>query len=110
MSDYIDKLTHSADEGPHQTGAVNFLGIPIVQAMAVPARYSTPEEADADEAAYIASLKSGAVVELPMTWWDSETCAPEPLHERDFALLEAAGIDPTDWEIFVIEEQLNRGA
>jgi hypothetical protein len=110
MSDYIDRLTHSADEVTRQTGAVNFLGIPMVRAMAVGARYDSPEQAEADEAVLIASFKPGAGVELPITWWDEFTGAPEPLRDRDYALLEAAGIDPNDWEIDVIEEQLNRGA
>lgn len=107
--DYIDKLTHSADEDPRQVSAVNFLGIPMARAMAVGARFATPEEAEDDEAKLIESYKTRGI-ELPIVWWDQESGAPEPLRDRDYALLEAAGIDPTDWEIDVIEEQLNRGA
>ena len=108
MPDYIDRLTTSQDEDtPQGASAVNFMGIPMVRAMAVAERAASPEEAEQSEAALIESYKTGGI-ELPITWWDQETGAPEPLRDRDFALLEAAGIDPTDWEIDVIEEQLNR--
>jgi hypothetical protein len=109
MTDYIDKLTTGQDDETPQASSVNFMGIPIVRAMAVGARYDSPEQAEAEEAALNESYKSIGI-ELPITWWDAETGAPEPLRDRDYALLEAAGIDPTDWEIDVIEEQLNRGA
>jgi hypothetical protein len=107
MTDFIDRLTTGQDEETPQASAVNFLGIPMVRAMAVAERAASPEEMEASEAALIAAYKSGGV-ELPLVWWDSETGAPEPLRDRDYALLEAAGIDPTLWEIDVLEEQLNR--
>lgn len=109
MTDYIDKLTHSEQEDTRQAAGLNFLGIPMVRAMAVGARYATPEEAEDSEAALIETYKTGGV-ELPITWWDQETGAPEPLRARDYVLLEAAGITPEEWQILIIEEQLNRGA
>jgi len=109
MRDYIDRLTTSENETMHQAASLNFLGIPMVRAMAVAGRAASPEEMEASEAALIASYKTGAV-ELPITWWDQETGAPEPLRDGDFALLEAAGITPEEWMICVIEEQLERGA
>jgi hypothetical protein len=105
--DFIDKLTTGQDEETSQSSARNFMGIPEVRAMAVSARFTSSKQAEDEEALLIESYKSGGI-ELPITWWDSETGAPEPLRERDYALLDAAGIDPTDWEIDVIEEQLNR--
>lgn len=108
MTDYIDKLTHSEQEDARQTATLNFMGIPMLRAMAVGERAASSEEMEANEAEWIASLNSSG--ELPLTWWDSDTGAPEPLRARDYALLEAAGIDPTEWQILIIEEHLERGA
>jgi hypothetical protein len=100
--DFLDKLTHSEPEGVREVGTVNKLGIRRVNAMAVPVRATSPEEMEATE---IATLTAPM---FPIPFWDCDGDEPklEPLMTGDFAALAEAGITPDEWEILVIEDQL----
>jgi hypothetical protein len=100
--DYIDKLLHSEPQTAQRVGSMNVLGIRSLSVMAVPERAALGE-IEEREAAILSGL------ELPLPFWD-ENGLLEPLNTFDFATLAAAGIDPTDFEIAVIEDRLERNA
>jgi hypothetical protein len=99
--DYIDALLHSESEAPHQVIDVNVLGLLRRRSMVVHERAVSSEEIEGREAAMLAAT------ELPIPFWD-EDHALEPLNTFDYAVLQAAGVTPTEFEIAVLEEQLER--
>ena len=104
MTDYIDKLTHSDPDVVRDAGTVNKLGIRRVNVMAVPARAASSEEIEAYEVAALTTYQ------YPTPFWDCDSDKPtlEPLMTADYAMLNDAGISPEEWEIAVLEDQLER--
>jgi hypothetical protein len=105
MTDYIDRLVHSEPEGVREVGTINKLGVHKINAMAIPTRAVSAEYIEDREATYF------ALPEYPIPFWDLDDAggpALEPLMTGDYALLKSAGISPEDFEIAVLEEQLER--
>jgi hypothetical protein len=100
--DFLDKITHSEPEGVQEVGTINKLGIRRVNAMAVPARAVSSEEVEEFEHAALTAPM------FPIPFWDCDGDEPklEPLMTGDYAMLAEAGIAPEQWEILVIEDQL----
>lgn len=103
MTDYIDRLVHSEPEGVREVVAINGIGVPKINAMAIPGRAVSAEEIEDREAAYLVSTQ------YPIPFWDlDQGCSLEPLMTADYATLKAAGITPEEWEIAVLEDHMER--
>ena len=104
VKDITDKLVTFEEGGPTvKPVGTNALGIPKFNAMVVPSRAESAEDIEEREREMLASL------EFPIPFWDGDTGVLEPLMQQDYAVLEAAGIDPVDFEIAVLEDFLERG-
>jgi hypothetical protein len=104
MTDYIDKLTHSAPEDVREVGTINKLGIRRLNVMAVPERAANAEDIEATEVAALTAFN------YPTPFWDCDGEMPvvEPLMSGDYAMLKAANISPEEWEIAVLEDQMEK--
>lgn len=99
--DYIDNLTHTEPDTPQTSVERSVTGARIMRCMVVPGRAVSSEEIEAREAEYL----SRDILPIPV--WD-EFGQLEPLTSFDLDALETAGVTPEQWEIAVIEEQLER--
>ncbi len=105
MTDIFDKLTRSEPETEREVGTINKLGIRCINAMAVPVRALSAEDIEATEVAALTASQ------FPIPFWDLDNPdGPllEPLMTQDYAVLKAEGISPEEWEIAVLEEQMER--
>lgn len=103
MMDYVDKLTFSEPEDVGTAMVRNVLGVPILRAMATPARCGSSEEMDEWEAGYEATCMQY----LPVPFW-SDDGSLEPFNTGDLEMLKTAGVTPEEMEILILEAHLER--
>jgi len=103
--DIIDRLTEYDAPEAARDYSERTAGIRKCRCMVVPARASCAEEIEEQEAAYLAEPH------FPIPFWSGDGDGLgmlEPLTADDFKLLAAAGVTAEQWEIAVLEDQLER--
>jgi hypothetical protein len=108
MSDFIDTFLHADDTAPAPVEYDPISGRRIFKGMVVRARAKTLTELEDRERASIARLNDPDYIPLPIPFWDAATGHLEPFDLASLKVLERLGMTALEYEILLLEDQLER--